>query len=331
MNPSFILILVLTFCRLWIAFQLFQTARRSNLHNLYWLAGLFALAIYSLFTPTSASPLASYPIFHLGYIAGHACLAMFIHTTFYRNRRSPIYIVFGLVVLAFFVDIYALWVNDLNLAGAMTAVGLVNWVWHFLVARSAVEHIKDDPNVEDWVKARYNLMLIYIVLMVLATIQVVLSTTNFFFSLPASLLPVGLMIILASIILQFLVWVMPESFRKWLNRNQQARTAERAHEQVLTILDTLSTAMSDGTGLSKMLALFFIREIIAAKIQSKDSAAVEAHVVRMGFTDWQQLLKNPELQQLLKNSPATIRPNEIIFKAEAELIKKQSLFTMQFK
>src|SRR5262245_30413913 len=117
MNFIFILLVVLTVARLWIGVQLYLTARKSNLKNLYWLAAVFVLAAYSLFTPTTESPLANYGVFHLGFIAGHFCLAMFIHTTFYRDRKSPVWIVLGLVVLAFIVDIYALLVNDINLAG----------------------------------------------------------------------------------------------------------------------------------------------------------------------------------------------------------------------
>ena len=41
MTPSFILLIVLTAVRLWTALQLFLTARKSNQHNLYWLAGVF--------------------------------------------------------------------------------------------------------------------------------------------------------------------------------------------------------------------------------------------------------------------------------------------------
>ena len=48
MNITVILLIVLTLARLWIALQLFLTARKSHLNNLYWLAGLFALAVYNL-------------------------------------------------------------------------------------------------------------------------------------------------------------------------------------------------------------------------------------------------------------------------------------------
>ena len=71
MSGTTILLIILTLARLWIALQLFLTARKSKLNNLYWLAGLFALAVYSLFTPTSDSPLSNYAVFYIGFLAGH--------------------------------------------------------------------------------------------------------------------------------------------------------------------------------------------------------------------------------------------------------------------
>lgn len=156
MNIIFIVLIVFALTHLWIAVQLVLTARKSNQHNLYWLAGLFALVMcYSFFTPTAESPLANYWVFQLGLIAGYFCLAMFIHTTFYRDRQSPIYIFLGLVVLAFVVDIYALAVNNLNLAGIMTMVGFVNWTWYLVVARLAYGTVVVDPSVENWVPPQY--------------------------------------------------------------------------------------------------------------------------------------------------------------------------------
>lgn len=330
MDASFILLVILTLFRLGIAVRLFLTARNSNLKNIYWLAGLFALGIYSIFTPLTTSPLKNYWFFHLGFILGHFCLAMFIHTTFHRSRYSPVSVILGLIILAFFVDIYALAVDNLVLAGIMTGVGLVNWAWHFIVSWQAYRTIADDVTVEDWVKARYLLMLTYVVLIVFSSLQVFLSSTNFI-AVPSFVTALGILFVILSIIFQFLVWVMPESFRKWLNRNQQARTEERLHEQALAVFNIIGTAMSEGsTGLSTIAALFSIRKAISQELKTEDSAQVEKHALTLGYKGWLDLLNNPELYILVKGSGAK-DPHSVLDNAKRALIEKQSLFTMQVK
>ena len=136
MTSTAILLIILTLARLSIAVQLFLTARKSKLNNLYWLAGLFAFGIANIFLPTSTSPFANYSLFHSGFIASHFCLAMFIHTTFYRDRKSPIYFMLGLLVLAVMGDIYAFVVTDINLEGIIASVGIINWSWHLYLVRS---------------------------------------------------------------------------------------------------------------------------------------------------------------------------------------------------
>jgi hypothetical protein len=328
-NAPFILLIILTAARLWIGLQLFLTARKSKLINLYWLAGLFFLAIYSVFTPLSGSPLGNYWIFHLGFIAGHFCLAMFIHATFYRGRKSPVAIVLGLIVLAFFADIYALSINNLDLAGIMLAVGLVNWIWHFFVAQSAYSAIAADPTVENWIKARYRLMLVYIVLIAFATVHTVAANiANLASFIPSFVVLISLLLILGSIILQFLVWVMPERFRLWLNRQQQARPTED-EQRPLSILDVFGAAMTNNTGLQRMICLYAIRATVAKRILSEDSATVQKYLDGMTYYEWEATLQHSELRRLLINGGADqASATKAIENACLALIEKQSLFTL---
>ena len=328
MNTTIILLVVLTMVRLWIALQLFLTARQSKLNNLYWLAGLFALAVYSLFTPSSVSPLSSYPIFHFGFIAGHFCLAMFIHTTFYRDRKSPIYLMLGLLVLAFVVDIYAFTINDINLAGIMASVGLVNWLWHLLIARSAYAKIASDQGVENWVKARYRLMMVYIVMMLLITAQVVASSSNLAPYISPVLFQVGLLIIIASIILQFLVWVMPESFRQWLNRSQQVRLTHE-EQNPRSMLDVFGTAMTADTGLNTIACFYAIRSTVGQRIGSQDSGAIRRHINVMTYREWDTVFQQAELHRILINGGADkVIAARAVDNARQALIEKQSLLTL---
>jgi hypothetical protein len=327
MNPSVILLIILTIARLWIGLQLFLTARKSKLNNLYWLAGVFVLAVYSVFTPLSSSPLGNPSIFFLGFTAGHFCLAMFIHTTFYRGRKSPIAIVLGLVVLAFFADIYFLSNNMVNLAGILTAVGLVNWIWHLVVARSAYAAIATDPSVEKWVKARYRLMIVYVVLIIFSTAQITASNSSLAPSIPSFVTPIGILLTIASVILQFLVWVMPEPFRAWLNREQQTRPAQE-EQRSLSILDVFGAAMTNNTGLQKMICLYAIRAAVAKRIGSEDSATVQKYLDTMTYQDWEMVLKHSELRRILINGGAdNASADGAIENVQQALVEKQSLLT----
>lgn len=330
-NVPFILIIILTAVRLWIALQLFLTARKTHLNNLYWLAGLFALALYSLFTPTGSSPLASYPLFLIGFLAGHFCLAMFIHTTFHRDRQSPLYLVLGLLVIATVITVYALFVmNDTNLAGIMSSVGLVNWVWHFVVARSAYLKIVDDPEVENWVKGRYRLMIVYIPMMILITLQVVVSTNTVLSPrLPGILLPIGLLILIASIILQFLVWAMPEPFRLWLNQTKQQVRPSKEPKTAPNALDVFGNAMTHDTGLKTIACFYAIRSTVAKKIGTQDSDAVRQYINTMTYHEWDAILQHAELNRILINGGADKNAaDRAIQNARQALVEKQSLLTL---
>ena len=329
MSFTFILLTILTLARLAIALQLFLTARRSHLNNLYWLAGLFALAVYSIFTPTDDSPLSNLPLFLLGFLAGHYCLAIFIHTTFHRDRQGPVQIVIVLLIVATITTIYALFVTkDTNLAGMMTTVGLVNWVWHFIVARSAYLKIVNDSEVENWVKGRYRLMIIYIPMMMLITVQVTASTTNLSPYVPRIFLPIGLLIIITSIILQFLVWVMPEPFRLWLNRTQQVRPSKEPRTAP-NALDVFGNAMTRDTGLNTIACFYAIRSTVAKKIGSQDSDAVREYISTMTYHEWDAILQHTELNRILINGGADKNTaNQAILNARQALVEKQSLLTL---
>lgn len=328
MNPQLILLTILTIARFWIALQLFLTARKSKLSNLYWLAAVFAFAIYSLFTPIANSPVGNYWVFHLGFIAGHFCLAMFIHTTFYRGKKSPIAFMLGLIALAFCIDIYALSINDINLIGIVASVGIINWLWHLMVASSAYRLIAADPSVEKWVKARYRLMGIYIIMIVITTIQVVVSTTNLSPYIPGWVLSVNIVIVLGSIILQFLVWAMPELFRRWLNREQTVRPAQE-EQRSLSVLDVFGTAMTNNTGLKSIACLYAIRAAVAKRIGSENSAAIQTYINTMSYQEWELILQHSELRRILINGGAD--ENAVITaisNARQALVDKQSLLTL---
>jgi hypothetical protein len=141
----------------------------------------------------------------------------------------------------------------------------------------------------------------------------------------------SVLLVITTTVMQYLVWVMPEGFRKWLNRNQQTHMEEKIHERALAILGILGSAMSRGTGLSQMLAVYSIRKIIGQEIKTEDSSKIEARAIALGYDEWLTLLNDPELYIILKNAGPNIAPRTVLDQARHALIEKQSLFTMQVK
>ena len=209
------------------------------------------------------------------------------------------------------------------------------WAWHGWSAYQARAGFTIEQKVEDWIKSRYRLIGLYAIILVIGQIgsfiRIVYAGGPTVTSLGNAMGLLTLITQITAVILQFLVWVMPEGFRQWLNRNQQLHTEERNREQALVILDILGSAMSEGTDLPKLVALFIIRKAIGHKIHSEDSNKIEAHAITLGYNQWLDLLENPELHILIENSPAALAPRQVIDKAKRALIERQSLFTMQAK
>jgi hypothetical protein len=208
-------------------------------------------------------------------------------------------------------------------------VGLINWVWHFFVAQSAYSAIAADPSVEKWVKARYRLMLVYVVLATFASVQTaaanISSLTSF---IPPFVTPVAILCLLGSIILQFLVWIMPEPFRLWLNREQQARPAQE-EQRPLSVLDVFGSAMTAGTGLQSIACLYAIRTTVSKRIGSEDSAVVRKHLNAMTYQEWDMILQHSELRRILINGGAdNTSADRAIQNAQRALVEKQSLLTL---
>lgn len=328
---SYIFLLILTSARVWLAVPLFLTARKNNLSNLYWLSASFAVTAYYLFSPAIVSPISNPWIFHLGFMVGHFCLSIFIHKTFYRDRKSPVVFFAGLTILGFTVNLYGLSGNDLNLVGMMTAVGVVNWTWHLVVARSAYAQIASDASVEKWVKARYRLMILYTVMMMVSGIQLIISSTNLSQYVPQAILPFFLIMTIVAIVLQFLVWAMPEPFRRWLNReNRSATSPVPTKPPQQSILEVFGNAMTTGTGLQSIACLYAIRATISKNIGSTDSLIVQDHLNSMTYHEWNNLLHNPELRRILINGGADVSSSaQAIENANRALVEKQSLLTLR--
>jgi hypothetical protein len=130
-----------------------------------------------------------------------------------------------------------------------------------------------------------------------------------------------------SLALMFLVWVMPEQFRLWLNREQHSHSDE---EHPVSVLDVFGAAMTDNTGLKRMACFYALRATVAKAIGSEDSDVIRAQIDKMSYDDWDSILKRAELRRILINSGADMESSvKAIENAQKALVDKQSLLTIR--
>lgn len=341
--PINFLFLALIALRLVIGIALVNSARKYKLENLYWLAAVFFINFLTLpFASMAGNPLGnlrgSLWIFYANTFSTFA-LVWFIHTTFCKGRSSIAKWLLGLQAAGLLALFYGLinTADNFRQSPWLASAPILNslaWAWHAWVAYNAQRTVTTNEQVEDWVKARYAMMTAYSVTSFAAPLA---TAIRIIFAGGGNANPLGMAmgvsanaLTIISVTLQFLVWVMPEWFRKWLNRNQQAHAAERIHEHAQAILDIIGDAMAHDSGLSKMMAVFAVRKTIGMEIKTEDAVQVEARAASMGFEEWSALLNHPELYLLLKNL-AHDKQTEILEKARRTLLERQSLFTMQTK
>ena len=235
MNAVNILLFVLILLRLWIGLALFNSARKNGVPSLYWLALLFLANVVALsFAPTAGNPLGDLPdkislwLFNGTLVVLAWTLAVFVHTSFYVDKQSPFAGILGTYLILAVVALYGVGISASNIqqspwvsAGNLITLGL--WAWHGWAAWQAYQEVARERTVEDWVKARYGMMVAYSVVAVIGAAgsitRVVLAGGTSANALGNGMALVTLVCQILSVSLQFLVWVMPERFRGWLNRN----------------------------------------------------------------------------------------------------------------
>jgi hypothetical protein len=236
-----ILVIALSAMQLIAAFRLAQVARREKGAILWWLAASFGVAAIMYMVGWVIAPLfpggKDWRV--LLAVSGEAASAIFslffTHAAFYQDRSSPRWVLLVLVVLAALgVIVFDVQNRQANLGEAERAfyqvgmtmlIGLAKllaWGWHFGAAWRSYRRIAASPYVEDWVKARYQLILGYSLALVLGGL-ILLASPLIGFNMANNL--TGLTLIL-TVIPQFLAWAMPEGLRRYLNRNYQPPALE---------------------------------------------------------------------------------------------------------
>jgi len=219
------IILITWIARIIIAVRLFQVAART-VKSLYWLGGAFVInTVYYIFLLNlfnSISALKFWPI-TIGLTIAQLLIVLFIHHTFYSGQKSPYLIFFGITLATGFTDMGLRIVNPDSFWFLISVATSINWGWHAVIAYKAYHQVAEEDYVEDWVKARYKLMIAYCACLATTGLGFFVRWFPHLSQIIQSL--VGLFA-LAGVIIQFLVWVMPENFRTYLNRNYHVENIE---------------------------------------------------------------------------------------------------------
>jgi hypothetical protein len=234
MNLTLITTWILVVARLIIAIQLTRVALRQKLPNLLWLAAFFFITgTGDIFITLSPITNLFWP-FNLSVGLGEIMLVMFIQKTFYQDRKSPFLIFMAIAV--------ALLVADMFFALYLPYYSPFNWIWLIWVGSQAYKKIAADRAVEDWVKARYKLVIAYSLAALVAPFWTILSLVALVVPAFAALLLAPTAILVAQVVilifttigiaLEYLAWVMPESYRRFLNRNYQAPVQDKAEMEL---------------------------------------------------------------------------------------------------
>lgn len=338
------LLFILALVRLVTGIRLLIIGRKNKLPNLIWLAVSMLITVVAfLFAPSEGNQLANFP-FSIWVFAAATCLSMapiliFNQLTFYKDRKSPSIWFWAVFIISWLFSFYGAYISKSNYdqspwMASYTVSTILIWAWHGWLARQAGKQVAAQSSVEYWVKVRYELVNFYSIVLIIGVlgsfVRIVFAGGSAIPLLGSSAGVVTLLSQIISVVMLFLVWVMPEWFRTWVNRQHQTFMEEQTYEQAFAVLNIVGSAMSDGTKLPKTLAIVAIRKAIAQEINSDNSKKIEAHVARLGYEDWYAFLNNPNLANFLREI-ANVNPQETVLRARYTLRDNQSLFTLQAK
>ena len=222
LNDTFVF--MISFIRGFIGVILIIRARKTKLTNYYALAiTIFFECIGYLFYTSILNNLF---IFYVFMAAMWVPLIIFIDKTFYQEKKSPFKFFLLLTIILAIIKIVAVAIyqfgpiqdfNALFLARISLSIALGSTaLWLNSASYTSYIKIKSDEGVEPWIKTRYLLVCFY------TFAQIGIAITWPFFPYDKSIniwYILGALSLVLFIFAQFLAWVMPAGFKKWLNRN----------------------------------------------------------------------------------------------------------------
>jgi hypothetical protein len=331
--------------RFMIGGRLFASAKQNNLPNLSWLAWYFvANAFNVLFAPHPDNPLGNQPytvaLFILPVLVAQAFLILFNQNTFYKDKQSPTVWFWAVFAVTSLVTIYGVAASPSSAeqspwAAAYIASQVLIWSWHSFAAYRAWLGIANERTVEDWIKSRYLLIVAYPVVFVIGSlasaVRIVVGGGAAVTQLVTIMTAVTLFTQFISVVMQYLVWVMPESFSMWLNRNYQMRLDEYSEHQSRAILQLIGGAIARDAEITQMAALRAVRHVIGKIVNAENPEALEKHISRMGYREWMTVLQSPELPRQISLVSAVKDVGTVVEHAIKTLVENQSLFTIESK
>jgi len=340
-----LLLFVLIVLRLVIGVRLLTVARQNALPNLNWLAAHFLVQAFGLaFAPTQGNPLGEFAFslfmfIAVGTMTAIGLMIVFNHITFYQGKASPAVWIAVFSGVCWLATLYGVAISP---SGYEQSAWVAAYIptqflilgWHGWLAYQAWQTVKQSNLTEDWVIARYQLIVTYVIAILIGAAS---SLVRILFAGGSAVTPLGqttaliaLVSQILTVVLQFLVWVMPEAFRRWLNRNQEAHTKERASLAALATLEIIGQAMTRDTRLVQIICGSAARDSIGKWLGTDDSTTIDRRISTMGYQDWEQLLNRKDFYNAIKlKSDPQADVEQGIENARQALIAHQSLFTMK--
>lgn len=240
-----ILLAVITLMYVWIGMRLFSTAHENRVDNLYWLVVVFFLnGLSAPFAPSTGNPLgatrASLWLFLVPDGMIQFALIMFIHSTFYKNRKSPAEWFLGLTVIMTIARLYGTAVSPSQYEqstwiGVFQIAICATWTWHGWAGYKAWRSVANARTVEDWVKVRYRLVIWYSICLLVASmasfVRIVFAGGGNSGALGDSMALLELVGNIGSVTLAYLAWAAPQGFYRWLNRNYKPPEYQELSEE----------------------------------------------------------------------------------------------------
>ncbi|MFX1398990.1 MAG: hypothetical protein ACFFAS_18340 [Promethearchaeota archaeon] len=217
-----------------IVLTLISRAKKNKINTLY----LLAIAIFLEGLATIFLNPGNY-IFLLAFIFSDIAVwshLLFITFTFYKDRKSPIYILLMITVPISIVHWYLSGIYDSGLnktelfyftVRLMYSI-LLFIVYGWMVYSTIKSYLKFRKNImiQPWIKARYLLVITYCLAKISLGVFMHFVPSDSSVDYWAVGVAVSTVAALTSFIAQFLAWVMPKGFKKWLNRNFSVQKEE---------------------------------------------------------------------------------------------------------
>ena len=224
------MLIIMIIIRMVIGFSLLQKSYKSGMKNLYWLSAV--VLINGLNGVSFMESFMNPTVQWLGAGITLLCHLVFTVQTFFQNKKNPFKIYLAIsIALSMLSVIVAALIQFGNFTGissiipsAVYAVNIaITWGWYFMVTKGAYKEVENSKFVEDWVKKRYKLTMVYSLMIIIASILIPLYAEN----QNTGLMLITFLLIDGSLIVQFMAWVMPISLKKFYNRNYHKEEIEQ--------------------------------------------------------------------------------------------------------